>query len=587
MLKKNDTFDWGMPQQNIYNLTHLTGFKNRKERRAMRQRLNNNPSAIIYNGTDFNRAGDLGHTWSRKDMRRVAREAQNNWEANYGNTQMYNSDVSTAKLGAYNLAGKARIMQWKPVMYGTRVGVRPGYLSNYQLNPNDFADTQTTIKQDQAVGSQPDNLTDWQQNLNDFEGLQYTEEALPLTTYEPVDHGYRLGRNLRILQQGGRLQSQAQSDPTEDMLRNAIFGYLGAKDDITSDKAIQIVLSAFAQNNYSIKEIAFNEDLIDKGKKKMQAEDQQNNTKLFKQIMQPGALIQLVNQLVKNNQQTQVAKMGTKLDYIKGLKPFYCPEGQEIAFMKLGSKVCPVCKKAHAKNTPHKAEDGEKIEKECGGGVSKMMKGIKAAMKCGGKMKKKMAEGGETKIEPTDTIHVGKKIYGLVPGTGYKQLTNEDYKKLPNDDKARVDRKDQMRVPKKQVKKGQEGLVTELPELTVDAKAPKYYYATERTLPIGNKRYVTSQAFYKAYPSDYGWRTYDFESPVAGRVIYTNPSRTNNPFDLQRDTVYFTNSDNNRYLDYGGGYMMIGEDKDQNAAKRAFNRASKVKRVDYSDYKGK
>ena len=74
---------------------------------------------------------------------------------------------------------------------------------------------------------------------------------------------------------------------------------------------------------------------------------------------------------------------------------------------------------------------------------------------------------------------------------------------------------------------------------------------------------------------------------MAGRVIYTNPSRTNNPFDLQRDTVYFTNSDNNRYLDYGGGYMMIGEDKDQNAAKRAFNRASKVKRVDYSDYKGK
>lgn len=443
ILKKNDTFDWGMPQQNIYNLTHLTGFKNRKERRAMRQRLNNNPSAIIYNGTDFNRAGDLGHTWSRKDMRRMAREAQNNWETNYGNPQMYNSDVSTAKLGAYNLAGKARIMQWNPVMYGTRVGVRPGYLSNYQLNPNDFADTQATTKQDQAVGSQPGNLTDWQQNLNDFEGLQYTEEALPLTAYEPVDHGYRLGRNLRVLQQGGQFQSQTQSDPTEDLLRNAIFGYLGAKDDITSDKALQTVVSAFIQNPESIKEIASNKEMVNRGKKKMQVEDQQNNTQMLQYIMQPGALIQLVNQLVKNNQQTQIAKMGTKLDYIKGLKPFYCPEGQEIAFMKLGSKVCPVCKKAHAKNTPHKAEDGEKIEKECGGGVSKMMKGIKAAMKCGGKMKKKMAEGGETEDKTTYTVQQRDSLINAFN----KNPNMDTYRKIQRANRTVSDEEDQKKHP--------------------------------------------------------------------------------------------------------------------------------------------
>lgn len=426
IFKKPSTIDWSKPQQNIYNLTHLTGFKNRKERRAMRQRLNNNPSAIIYNGTDFNRAGDLGHTWSRRDMRRIAREAQNNWETNYGDPNMYNSDVSTAELGAYNLAGKARIMQWKPITEKTQTNI-PFSLPLY-MNTDWYR---------QAID---DKMKDMINYFSDYEGKplyngpivpKYEPSFMEMTTYRPV------------LQKGGQLQSQTQSDPTEDMLRNAIFGYLGAKDDITSDKAIQIVVSAFAQNNDSIKEIASNQDLIDKGKKKMQAEDQQNNTKLFKQIMQPGALIQLVNQLVKNNQQTQVAKMGTKLDYIKGLKPFYCPEGQEIAFMKLGSKVCPVCKKAHAKNTPHKAEDGEKIEKECGGGVSKMMKGIKAAMKCGGKMKKKMAEGGETEDNTTYTVQQRDSLIN-----SFNKNPNMDtYRKIQRANRTVSDEEDQKKHP--------------------------------------------------------------------------------------------------------------------------------------------
>lgn len=389
---RQSTIDWNKPQQNIYNLTNLTGFKNRKERRAMRQRLNSNPSAIIYNGNDFYRAGGLGHKWSRRDMRRVARDAQNNWETNYANPEMYNSDVSTAQLGAYNLAGKARIMQWEPTIT--------------QVTPE--VNTQTLTFDPQAY-----------YNSNDDNDIRY----------EPS------------FQQGGQLQTQ--SDPTEDLLRNAIFGYLGAKDDITSDKALQTVVSAFIQNPESIKEIASNKEMVNRGKKKMQVEDQQNNTQMLQQIMQPGALIQLVNQLVKNNQQTQVAKMGTKLDYIKGLKPFYCPEGQEISFMKLGSKVCPVCKKAHAKNTPHKAEDGEKIEKECGGGVSKMMKGIKAAMKCGGKMKKKMAEGGETEDKTTYTVQQRDSLINAFN----KNPNMDTYRKIQRANRTVSDEEDQKKHP--------------------------------------------------------------------------------------------------------------------------------------------
>lgn len=390
---RQSDIDWNKPQQDIYNLTHLSGFKNRKERRATRQWLNTNPNAIIYDGASFYRAGDLGHKWSRRDMRQVAKYANNQWWKNYSDPTMYDSDKSnTANIGAYNLAGKARVMQWKPTIT--------------QVTPE--VNTQTLTFDPQAY---------------------YNDDNINNIIYEPS------------FQQGGQLQTQ--SDPTEDLLRNAIFGYLGAKDDITSDKAIQIVLSAFAQNNYSIKEIAFNEDLIDKGKKKMQAEDQQNNTKLFKQIMQPGALIQLVNQLVKNNQQTQVAKMGTKLDYIKGLKPFYCPEGQEIAFMKLGSKVCPVCKKAHAKNTPHKAEDGEKIEKECGGGVSKMMKGIKAAMKCGGKMKKKMEEGGKTEDNTTYTVQQRDSLINAFN----KNPNMDTYRKIQRANRTVSDEEDQKKHP--------------------------------------------------------------------------------------------------------------------------------------------
>lgn len=395
MFQNQSDIGWSKPQQDIYNLTNLTGFKNRKERRAMRQRLNSNPSAIIYTGNDFHRAGDLGHKWSRRDMRQVAKYANNQWWKNYSDPNMYNSDKSnTAKIGAYNLAGKARIMQWEPTIT--------------QVTPE--VNTQTLTFDPQAY-----------YNSNDDNNI----------IYEPS------------FQQGGQLQSQAQSDPTEDMLRNAIFGYLGAKDDITSDKALQTVVSAFIQNPESIKEIASNKEMVNKGKKKMQVEDQQNNTQMLQQIMQPGALIQLVNQIVKNNQQTQVAKMGTKLDYIKGLKPFYCPEGQEISFMKLGSKVCPVCKKAHAKNTPHKAEDGEKIEKECGGGVSKMMKGIKAAMKCGGKMKKKMAEGGETEDNTTYTVQQRDSLINAFN----KNPNMDTYRKIQRANRTVSDEEDQKKHP--------------------------------------------------------------------------------------------------------------------------------------------
>lgn len=439
---RQSDIDWNKPQQDIYNLTHLSGFKNRKERRATRQWLNTNPNAIIYDGASFYRASDLGHPWSRKDMRQMARTSDDKWNYMYGhmdsegriheiddegNKIIKPNRFSNQIIGAHNLAGKARIMQWNPITEKTQTNIPfslPLYTNTdwYRQIIDDKMNDMINYFSDRTVNPF---------SYNGPIAPKYEPSFMEMTTYRPV------------FQQGGQLQSQTQSDPTEDMLRNAIFGYLGAKDDITSDKALQTVVSAFIQNPESIKEIASNKEMVNRGKKKMQVEDQQNNTQMLQQIMQPGALIQLVNQLVKNNQQTQVAKMGTKLDYIKGLKPFYCPEGQEIAFMKLGSKVCPVCKKAHAKNTPHKAEDGEKIEKECGGGVSKMMKGIKAAMKCGGKMKKKMAEGGETEDNTTYTVQQRDSLINAFN----KNPNMDTYRKIQRANRTVSDEEDQKKHP--------------------------------------------------------------------------------------------------------------------------------------------
>lgn len=73
-------------------------------------------------------------------------------------------------------------------------------------------------------------------------------------------------------------------------------------------------------------------------------------------------------------QQVQAAKFGAKLNYIKSLKG-QCPEGYEISYYKVGGTICKKCMKK-AQETNHSDDPVEEF-------------------KCGRRMKKKRAEGGD------------------------------------------------------------------------------------------------------------------------------------------------------------------------------------------------
>lgn len=92
-------------------------------------------------------------------------------------------------------------------------------------------------------------------------------------------------------------------------------------------------------------------------------------------------------------QQTQYAKLGAKLNYMKSLRGV-CPEGYELSYYKVGGKVCKKCMKKQenggelpedpieqfkcgrkAKKRPSKKSEGGEVELEkCGGKTKKVKK---------------------------------------------------------------------------------------------------------------------------------------------------------------------------------------------------------------------
>ena len=129
-------------------------------------------------------------------------------------------------------------------------------------------------------------------------------------------------------------------------------------------------------------------------------------------------ILQAVQQGIKQLQQPVMAKQGAKLNYMRSLKN-QCPEGEELMYFKAGGKVCSKCMKKMKK-----AEQGTKVKKDCGGGITSAMKMIKAEL--GTKAPKD--------ISPNDTIHENGKAYSLVNINGprtkkYTAITNEMYQK--------------------------------------------------------------------------------------------------------------------------------------------------------------
>lgn len=124
------------------------------------------------------------------------------------------------------------------------------------------------------------------------------------------------------------------------------------------------------------------------------------------------------------NNQTIMAKMGAKINYISRLQG-KCPEGYEVERFMAGG--CVKCRrKAMAEG-------------------SKAMDVFKD--KCGGKAKrriKKSENGDKIAVNKTDTVHTSKGVYNVSnKKLPYKKMSKADYKGLPLKDKMKVDMKDQ------------------------------------------------------------------------------------------------------------------------------------------------
>lgn len=161
---------------------------------------------------------------------------------------------------------------------------------------------------------------------------------------------------------------------------------------------------------------------------------------LVKQGLNPQQIMQLVAQGAQEGkikpeiaqaiekalqQQTQAARHGAKLNYLKSLK-HQCAEDEEVYYFKKGGSVGCGCRK-----------------KEDGGEVTKASKGCSAIKKFKAERGKKVPE-----INPNDTIHVNGQVKSLTGknikdgNKEYKNLTKEEYQKLKLKDKQRVSEKD-------------------------------------------------------------------------------------------------------------------------------------------------
>ena len=66
------------PQENIIN---AADYRNRRERKLLRQRLNSSPDVAIFNGNDFaysNENDGSNGRWGRREVRRLTRNARQN-----------------------------------------------------------------------------------------------------------------------------------------------------------------------------------------------------------------------------------------------------------------------------------------------------------------------------------------------------------------------------------------------------------------------------------------------------------------------------------------------------------------------------
>lgn len=149
------------------------------------------------------------------------------------------------------------------------------------------------------------------------------------------------------------------------------------------------------------------------------AQDQQQLQQLQQAVQQGDQQAMMIYAVLvaASQQQTQSAKLGAKLNYIKSLRGI-CPEGYEMQYFKKGGQLCKKCMKkmeqggdtesvdpitafkCGGKKTKKKENGGEIDNAKCGKKLKKKEEGGNIDLaKCGKKMIKKNACGNKVKID--------------------------------------------------------------------------------------------------------------------------------------------------------------------------------------------
>ena len=206
---------------------------------------------------------------------------------------------------------------------------------------------------------------------NDQDGKWY-QNGTAVTDPNQIKFSKKGGK-MQKFQQGGQVDQQ------EQVLLMATLGLIGYAEsqgnDVDVETAVTQVLSIVQQDPKQIDQLVQNKKLVQAGAKSLQTK----NPELFKQLQQPGAMKQLINQIVNKQQKTTKAMNGTKLNYIKELKGI-CPEGYEVEYFAAGGHICSRCAR---KKQIEEAKCGKKMKAkkhEGGGGVSTAVNEVKEDM---------------------------------------------------------------------------------------------------------------------------------------------------------------------------------------------------------------
>lgn len=276
-------------------------------------------SQFKWRGTKANPSGLFAVTFATKKQStsKPAKPAKPSSTSNNSNqsspssTQTWSSLLE--KVPTFNLIESVK---GKPFWDGTFFPVNRALA---RKAPSPVTNSSSTLKQDVPSSPLPRNReAESQARQSAFERMTYQNWR----SNRPSENSYfRAGYNSitpSFYQQGGAMQGSSQ----EQELQKAFLAYL-IQD--AAQQGIQLQSEQDLQN--------YAQQLGEEG---IRAKYQE-----FMQKMQGGVM----------------AKLGTKLDYIKKLKGI-CPEGYELTYFKVGGRICKSCQKQHHTKL---AQEGKKL----------------------------------------------------------------------------------------------------------------------------------------------------------------------------------------------------------------------------------